>query len=238
MGGARHPRSGAAAGGAQQRAPRGRAAALTEWEGASGCRLQPVTRPTPPHPACCRAWPTCRSMPRSRSRRSGRGGRPLRLPLRAPGGGGAAPHPPWVYLPACPLALHHLPAALPPTLSSLQPCHPPHSVVTNTFDFIFSYVLERDEDGAPVPPKMVLPCSGEEGSSGGRRRQRPRPGVPGSTPTIACCAAPPRHALLPQSSRRWRWHACLGPARRASTCSTRRRRSWSGDAALTVARLV
>lgn len=47
-------------------------------------------------------------------------------------------------------------------------CPPSCSVVTNTFDFVFSYRLERDEQGQPLPPKLVLPSTGALlGRSGG-----------------------------------------------------------------------
>lgn len=34
------------------------------------------------------------------------------------------------------------------------------SVITNTFNFVFSFELERDETGAPLPPKRMLPSTG------------------------------------------------------------------------------
>lgn len=36
------------------------------------------------------------------------------------------------------------------------------SVVTNTFNFVFSFELERDEAGAPIAPKRVLPCNEQQ----------------------------------------------------------------------------
>lgn len=36
------------------------------------------------------------------------------------------------------------------------------SVVTNTFHCVFSFELQRDEEGAPVPPKRVLPSTGAQ----------------------------------------------------------------------------
>jgi hypothetical protein len=42
------------------------------------------------------------------------------------------------------------------------------SVVTNTFNFVFSFELERDETGAPLPPKRMLPSTG--GLQGGWAR--------------------------------------------------------------------
>ncbi|EFN56025.1 hypothetical protein CHLNCDRAFT_145453 [Chlorella variabilis] len=36
------------------------------------------------------------------------------------------------------------------------------SVVTNTFHCVFSFELQRDEEGAPVPPKRVLPSTEQQ----------------------------------------------------------------------------
>ncbi|KAL4856193.1 Zinc finger MYND domain-containing protein 10 [Chlorella vulgaris] len=40
------------------------------------------------------------------------------------------------------------------------------SVVTNTFNFVFSFELERDEAGAPIAPKRVLPCNEQQALEG------------------------------------------------------------------------
>ena len=150
-----------------------------------------------------RAWPTCAWRRRSRSPRSGRGARALRRAGVVAGsaqlgvGGCAAAWPGY---------------AVP--LTSRPPCAV-HSSVTNTFGFRFTFDLRQDQWGQFRMPPTVLPSNGGCHSTPCCAHHRPLPASRPGPLACTCWQTRERPALrapclsVLQSTRRWRWHACL-----------------------------